>query len=121
MTLIFSFISHTPTDPCISHTCYPPISLVPLHVPYFLKLPRCLCISSTLLGAACLSPIWGIGRRFLFEAPELSSGLSLEQMVGFSLVHSSLEFLCCESWVKLIPLYYMSIATVWDVHVVYIQ
>ena len=26
----FPFISRTPTDPCISLTCYPPISPVPL-------------------------------------------------------------------------------------------
>ena len=31
----------------------------------------------------------------------LSSGLSLEQIVGLSLVHSSLCFLGCESWVRL--------------------
>ena len=101
MTWTFPFISHTPADPCISHTCYPPISPVPLHVPYFPKLPPCLYISSTLLGAACPLPIWGIGHCLLFDVPELSSGLSLEQMLGFSLVHSLLGFLCCESWVRL--------------------
>ena len=57
--------------------------------------------SSTLLGAASPSLIWGIGHRLLFDAPELSSGLSLEQMVGFSLVHSLLGFLGCESCVRL--------------------
>ena len=31
----FPFISSTPTDPCISHTCYPPIFPVPLRAPYF--------------------------------------------------------------------------------------
>ena len=51
----------------------------------------CLYIFSTLLGAACPSPIWGIGYRLLFDASELSSGLSLEQMVGFSLVFSKVH------------------------------
>ena len=50
------FISHIPTDSCISHTCYLLIFPVPLHVPYFSELPPCLCIFSTLLGAACQSP-----------------------------------------------------------------
>ena len=102
MTWTFSFISHTPIDPCIfPHTCYPPISPVPLHVPCFPELSPCLYIFSVLLGAVCLSPIWGIGHRLLFDAPELSSGLSLEQIFGFSLVHSLLAFLGCESWVRL--------------------
>ena len=101
MTWTFPFIFRTPTDPCISHTFYPPISPVPLHVPYFPELSPCLYISSTLPGAACPSPIWGIGHRLLFDAPELLSGLSLEQMVGFSLVHSLLGFLGCESWARL--------------------
>ena len=35
------------------------------------------------------------------DVPELSSDLSFEQMVGFSLVHSSLGFLGCESWKRL--------------------
>ena len=39
----------------------------------------------------------GIGYHHLFDVPELSSGLSFEQMVGFSLVHSLLGFLGCES------------------------
>ena len=77
------------------------ISPIPLHALYITKLPPCLYISSTLLGAACPSPIWGIGYHLLFDAPDLSSGLSLEHMVGFSLVHSLLGFLCCESWVRL--------------------
>ena len=47
------------------------------------------------------SSIWGIGHCLLFDTPELSSGLSLAQIVGFSLVHSSLGFLDCESWVRL--------------------
>ena len=101
MTWTFPFISHTPIDPCISHTCYPPIPPVPLHVPYFPKLPPCVYISSTLLGTTGLSSIWGISHCLLFDTPELSSGLSLEQIVGFSLVHSSLGFLGCESWVRL--------------------
>ena len=37
----------------------------------------------------------------LFDTPYLSSGLSLEQIVGLSLVHSSLCFLGCESWARL--------------------
>ena len=101
MTWTFPFISRTPTHPSISHTCYTPISPVPLHVLYFPKLLPCLYISSTLLEAACLSLTWGIGHRLLFDAPDLSSGLSLEQIVGFSLVHSLLGFLCCESWERL--------------------
>ena len=43
----------------------------------------------------------GIGHCLLFGVPELSSGLSFEQMVGFSLMHSVLGFLGCESWVRL--------------------
>ena len=43
----------------------------------------------------------GIGHRLLFEVPDLSSVLSFEQMAGFSLVHSLLGFLGCESWVRL--------------------
>ena len=101
MTWTFPFISRNPTDPCISHTCYPPISPVPLHVLYLLKLPPCLYISSTRLGAACPLPIWGIGHCLLFDAPHLSSGLSLGQMVGFRLVHSLPGFLGCENWVRL--------------------
>ena len=101
MTWTFPFISRTPTDPCLSQTCCPPISPVPLHVPYHLKYPPCLYISSILLGATCPSPIWEIGHCLLFDAPELFSGLSLEQMVGFSLVHSLHGFLGCESWVRL--------------------
>ena len=58
--LDFFFISHTPTDSCIPHTSYPPISPVPLHVPYFPELPPCLYIFSTLFGAACPSPIQGL-------------------------------------------------------------
>ena len=96
-----SFISHTPTDSCICHTCYPPLSPVPLHVPYFLKLPPCLYIFSALLGAAGSLSICGIGRCLLFNTPELSRSLSLEQIVGFNLVHSSLGFEGCESWVSL--------------------
>ena len=69
MTWTFPYLSRTPTDPCISHTCYTPIFPVPLHVPYFPKLPPCLYITSTLLGAACLSPIWEIGHRLIFDAP----------------------------------------------------
>ena len=95
MTWTFLFISHAPTDPCIFCTCYPPVSPITLHVPYFPKLPPCLSISSPLLGAAGPSPFWGIGHRLLFDVPELSSGLSLEQMAGFSLVHSLLGFLGC--------------------------
>ena len=72
MTWTFPFISCTPADPCISHTCYPPISPVHLHVPYFVELPPCLYIFSTLLWAACPSPIWGIGYRLVFDAPYLS-------------------------------------------------
>ena len=78
--------------------------------------PPCLYISSTLLGAAGPSSIRGIGHCLLFDTPELSSGLSVEQIVGFSLIHSSLGFLGCErelSDVKLIPVYYMSIVTGW--------
>ena len=106
MTWIFSFISRTPTDPFISHTCYPPISPALFYVPYFIEFPPCLYIFSTLLGAACLSSTqwgwgWADGHRFLFGVPELSSGLSFQQMVGFSLVHSLLGFLSCESWVRL--------------------
>ena len=78
MTWTSPCISRTLTDPCISYTCYRPVSPVPLHAPYFPKLPPCQYISSTLLGAACLSPIWGIGHRLLFDVPELSSGLSLD-------------------------------------------
>ena len=80
MTWTFPFICRTPSDPRISHTCYPPISPVPLHVPYFPKLPPCLYISSTLLWAAGASSIWRIGHCLLFDTPELSSGLSLEQI-----------------------------------------
>ena len=101
MTLTFPFISRTPTDPCISHTCYPPISPVPLRASYFSKLPPCLYISSTLVGAAGPSSFWGIGNCLQFDTPDLSSSLSLEQIVGFSLMHSSLGFLGCESWVRL--------------------
>ena len=61
----------------------------------------CLYISSTLLGAAGPSSIWGIGHCLLFDTPYLSSGLSLEQIVGLSLVHGSLCFLGCERWVRL--------------------
>ena len=43
----------------------------------------------------------GIDHRLLFDALELSSGLSFEKMVGFSLVHSLLGFVGCESWVML--------------------
>ena len=68
MTWTYPFISRTPTDP---------------YFPYLLP-PPCPYISSTLFGAACPSPIWGIGHCLLFDASELSSGLSLEQMVGFS-------------------------------------
>ena len=100
MTWTFPFISRTATDPCISHACYPPVSPLPLHVPYFPKLPH-LYISSTLLGAACPSPIWGIDHCLLFDALDLSSGLCLEQMVRFSLVHSLFGFLGCERWVRL--------------------
>ena len=92
MTWTFPFISCTSTDPCISHTCYPPIPPVTLHVPYLLKLPPCLLVFTSLVLYStwgCLSITnLGIGHRILFDTPELSSGLSLEQMVGFSLVHS---------------------------------
>ena len=43
----------------------------------------------------------GIGHHLVFDVPDLSSGLSFEQMVGFSLVHSLLGFLSSESWVRL--------------------
>ena len=43
----------------------------------------------------------GIGRSLLFYVPDLPNGLSFDQMVGFSLVHSLLGFLGCESWVRL--------------------
>ena len=79
MTWTFPFIPHTPTDPCISHTCYPPISPVSLRAPYFPYLPPCLYIASTLLGAAGPSFVWGIGHCLLFDTPYLSSGLSLEK------------------------------------------
>ena len=42
--------------------------------------------------------------------PDLSSGLSFVWMVGFSLVHSLLGFLGCESWVDH-PFYYISTVT----------
>ena len=42
-----------------------------------------------------------ISHCLLFDVPELSSGLSFEQMVAFSLVHSLLGFLGRESWVRL--------------------
>ena len=45
--LDFFLISCTPTDPTgISHTCYPPISPVPIHGPYFPKLPHYLYTST---------------------------------------------------------------------------
>ena len=71
------------------------------NVPHFPKLPPCLYISSTLFGAAGPSSIWGIGHCFPFDTPELSSGLSSEQTIGFSLVHSLHGFLGCQSWVRL--------------------
>ena len=101
MTWTFPLSSHTPTDPCISDSCYLPVSPLPLHVPYFPKLPPDLYISSTLLEAAGPSPISGIGHCLPCDTPELSSGLSSKQMVGFSLVHSLLGFLGCERWVRL--------------------
>ena len=58
--LDFSLISRTPNIPYISHTCCPPIFPVSIHVPNFTEIPFCLCIFSTLLGAACLSPIQGL-------------------------------------------------------------
>ena len=100
MTWTFPFISRTPTDPCISHTCYPPISPVPLHVPYFPKLRR-LYISSTLRGSWSITHLGDYWSLSSVVAPDLSSGLSLEQVVGFSFVHSLLGFLGCESWVRL--------------------
>ena len=46
----------------------------------------------------------------------MCNGLSFEQMVGFSLIHSLLGFLGCESWVRLhwsfIQHYYYYISTV---------
>ena len=61
------------------------------------------------LGEFSISSTWGsmsvthavIGHQHLFDVPELSSGLSFEQMVGFSLVHILLGFLGRESWVRL--------------------
>ena len=44
----------------------------------------------------------GIGRCILFEVPDLSSGLSFEQMVGFGLVHNLLGILGCGNWMRLI-------------------
>ena len=58
-------------------------------------------ISSTLLGAAGVSSICGIYHCLLFDTPYLSSGLSVEQIVGLSLVHGSHCFLGCGSWVRL--------------------
>ena len=49
MTWTFPFISCTPTDPCISQTCYTPISPVPFHVPYFPEFPRLFIFSKRLL------------------------------------------------------------------------
>ena len=73
MTWTFSFISHTPTDPCVSHTCYPPISPVPFHVPYFPELPPYLYIFSMVLyftwGGLSVTHM-GIGHRLLFDAPQ---------------------------------------------------
>ena len=66
--LNFSFNSHTPSDPCISHNCYPQISPVPVHVPYFPKL-LLVYIFSTLLGVACPSTIQGLVIVFYFDVP----------------------------------------------------
>ena len=99
--LDFSLISRTPNIPYISHTCCPPIFPVSIHVPNFTEIPPCLCIFSTLLGATWCSLSVAhtrIGHYFLFGVADLSRGLSLEQMVGFSLVHSLLSFPGCKSW-----------------------
>ena len=97
MTWAFSIISRTSTDPCIAHTFYPPISFLPIHVLYFPELPPCLY---TFLGAACLTHT-AIGHHLLFDVPDLSSSLSFEQVIGFSLMHSLFCFLGCQSWVRL--------------------
>ena len=101
MTLTFLLISRTPTDPCISHTSYPPTSPVPLHAPISNNF---LLVSTSLvlyLGQLVRRSSGGLVIVFYFDTPYLSSGLSLEQIVGLSLVHSSLCFLGCESWVRL--------------------
>ena len=150
MTWTFPFISCVPTDPCISHTCYPPISSVPLRAPYFpyllpsnifrtpyfpyllpsniFRTPSCplfpilvtlqylpypfvtlishnfLLFSTSLvlyLGQLVHLSSGGLVIVFYLIHYYLSSGLPLEQIVGLSLVHSSLCFLGCESWVRL--------------------
>ena len=73
----------------IFHTFYPPISSIPLISQNF------LLVSTSLLLYL------GIGHCLIFDVPDLSSGLSFEQMVEFSLVHSLLGFLGCESWRRL--------------------
>ena len=97
---VFYFVSLTPTDPCIFHAFYPPIPLLPLHVPYFPELPPCLYIFSTVLylGQLFRHP-YGVGSSSFWctTVPDLTSYLSFEQMVGFSLVPSLLGFLGCES------------------------
>ena len=102
MTWTLTFISRTPADPCISCTSYPPIFTVPLHLH---TSQNFLLVSASLvpcLGSACVSPHTGIGfLLLLFDVLDLSSGLSFEHVMGFSLVHSLLGFLGCEIWVRL--------------------
>ena len=56
---------------------------------------------ASLWGMRCVDDLDFFLHHLLSNVPELSSGLSFEQMVGFSFVHSLLGFLGCESWVRL--------------------
>ena len=87
-----------PVLPILVTVQYLPYPFVPLISHNFLLVSTSLVL---LFWAAGPSFMWGIGHCLLFDTPYLSSGLPLEQIVGLSLVHSSLCFLGCESWVRL--------------------
>ena len=82
-TWTFPFISHTSTDPCISHTQPPPppnISGTPSSLfprTSFLNLYHSAWVSLSVNQV-------GIGYCLLFVVPDLSVGLSFEQIVWIS-------------------------------------
>ena len=87
---------------------YFPYFLPPQYLPYpfmsrisqnFLLISTSLVLYSTWDNLSVTH--MGIGHHLLFDVPDLSSGLSFEQVVGFNLVHSLLSFLGCENWVRL--------------------